>query len=98
GGSSPTVGVTGYTLGGGLGGLARKEGLAANGVSAVEVATGGGEHVRVAAGSDPELFWSLRGGGGPGVVTALEFSLLELATSDARSVAFDAEHATAVVY
>jgi hypothetical protein len=96
GGSSPTVGVTGYTLGGGLGWLARKEGLAANRVIAVELVTGTGEHVRVDAGSDPELFWSLRGGGGPGVVTALEFSLLELATSYAGSVAFDAEHAPAV--
>ena len=93
GGSSPTVGVTGYTLGGGLGWLAREHGLAANHVIAAELVTGTGEHVRVDAESDPELFWSLRGGGGPGVVTALEFSLLPLATSYAGSIAFDAEHA-----
>jgi FAD/FMN-containing dehydrogenase len=96
GGSSPTVGVTGYTLGGGLGWLAREHGLAADRVIAAEIITGGGEHVRVDAESDPELFWSLRGGGGPGVVIALEFSLLPLATSYAGSLAFDAEHAPAV--
>ena len=62
-------------------------------VIAAELVTGTGEHVRVDAESDPELFWSLRGGGGPGVVTALEFSLLPLATSYAGSIAFDAEHA-----
>ena len=96
GGSSPVVGVTGYTLGGGLGWLAREHGLASNQVIAAELVTGTGEHVRVDAESDPELFWSLRGGGGPGVVTALEFSLLPLATSYAGSIAFDAEHAPAV--
>ena len=96
GGSSPTVGVTGYTLGGGLGWLSREHGLAANRVIAAELITGTGEHVRVDAENDPELFWSLRGGGGPGVVTALEFSLLPLATSYAGSIAFDAEHAPVV--
>jgi FAD/FMN-containing dehydrogenase len=96
GGSSPTVGVTGYTLGGGLGWLAREHGLAANRVIAAELVTGTGEHVRVDAERDPELFWALRGGGGPGVVTALEFALLPLATSYAGSIAFDAEHAPAV--
>src|SRR5688500_4088207 len=47
GGSSTTVGVTGYTLGGGLGWLAREHGLAANRVIAAELVTGTGEQVRV---------------------------------------------------
>ena len=75
-GSSPDVGVAGYSLGGGIGWLARKHGLQANSLTAVELVTAEGEVVRADAGSHPELFWALRGGGGNfGVVTALEFRL-----------------------
>ena len=74
-GSSPNVGVTGYTLGGGLGWLARRYGLAANSVTAAEVVTPGGDLVRADAGHEPDLFWAVRGGGGVGVVTALEMRL-----------------------
>ena len=48
-GSAPDVGVVGYTLGGGIGWLARKHGLAANSVTAIEVVTGTGELVRADA-------------------------------------------------
>ena len=75
-GSSPDVGVVGYTLGGGLSWLARKHGLAANSVTAIEVVTPDGELVRATADDHAELFWALRGGGGNfGVVTAMEFRL-----------------------
>ncbi|MFG1943187.1 FAD-binding oxidoreductase [Nonomuraea sp. NPDC048826] len=75
-GSSPVVGVTGYTLGGGLGWFSRKYGLATADVLAADVVDASGAQVRVTAESDPELFWALRGGGGDfGVVTALEFAL-----------------------
>ncbi|MEO3871001.1 FAD-binding oxidoreductase [Nonomuraea sp. B12E4] len=75
-GSSPTVGVTGYTLGGGLGWLARKHGFAADSVVRAEVLLADGSKVTASADSHPELFWALRGGGGGfGVVTALEFRL-----------------------
>ena len=75
-GSSPDVGVVGYTLGGGLSWLARKHGLAANHVTAIEVVTPDGELVRATAEDHSELFWALRGGGGNfGVVTAMEFRL-----------------------
>jgi FAD/FMN-containing dehydrogenase len=75
-GSSPDVGVAGYTLGGGLGWLARRHGLAANSVTAIELVTADGRRRRVDHRHDPELFWALRGGGGRfGVVTALEFRL-----------------------
>jgi FAD/FMN-containing dehydrogenase len=74
--SSPNVGVTGYTLGGGLGWLARRYGLAANSVTAAELVTPGGDLVRADAGHEPDLFWAIRGGGGSvGVVTALEMRL-----------------------
>jgi hypothetical protein len=74
-GSSPDVGVTGYTLGGGLGWLARRYGLAGNSVTAAELVTPGGDLVRADAGHEPDLFWAVRGGGGVGVVTALEMRL-----------------------
>lgn len=75
-GSARDVGVVGYTLGGGLGWLARRHGLAANSVRAIEVVTADGEERRVDAGTDTELFWALRGGGGSfAVVTALELDL-----------------------
>jgi FAD/FMN-containing dehydrogenase len=75
-GSSPDVGIVGYTLGGGIGYLGRKHGIATNSVTAIELVTADGEHARVDASHDPELFWALRGGGGNyGVVTAMEFKL-----------------------
>ena len=75
-GSSPSVGVTGYTLGGGLGWLGRKYGFAADSVLRAEVVTADGEHVTASPRSHPDLFWALRGGGGGfGVVTSLEFRL-----------------------
>src|SRR4051794_3273553 len=63
-GSSPDVGIAGYSLGGGMGWLARKHGLQANAVTALELVTADGERVRADAESHPDLFWALRGGGG----------------------------------
>jgi hypothetical protein len=75
-GSSPDVGVVGYTLGGGLSWLSRRHGLAANSVLAIELVTADGRLVRCDRDNEPELFWALRGGGGSfGVVTAIEFVL-----------------------
>jgi hypothetical protein len=75
-GSSPDVGVVGYSLGGGLSWLSRRHGLAANSVLAIEIVTADGRVVRTDRDHEPELFWALRGGGGSfGVVTAMEFAL-----------------------
>ena len=63
-GSSPDVGVTGYTLGGGLSWLGRRYGFACNRVRAIELVTADGEQRTVDAENDPDLFWALRGGGG----------------------------------
>ena len=75
-GSSPDVGVVGYTLGGGMSWLGRSYGLAANNVQAIELVTADGRLVRADACHETELFWALRGGGGSfGVVTAIELRL-----------------------
>jgi FAD/FMN-containing dehydrogenase len=77
-GSSRTVGVTGYSLGGGVGWLSRKHGLQANALTAVEIVTADGELRRIDHDNETDLFWAIRGGGGNyGVVTALEFELYE---------------------
>ena len=72
-GSSPNVGVVGYTLGGGLSWLGRRFGFACNRVNAIDVVTAAdGEARRVDSENDPDLFWALRGGGGGyAIVTAL---------------------------
>ena len=78
-GSSPDVGVAGYTLGGGVGWLARRHGLASDALTAVEIVLPDGRLVRTDRDTEPDLFWALRGGGGNfGVVTALEMRLLPL--------------------
>jgi FAD/FMN-containing dehydrogenase len=76
-GSNPTVGVSGYTLGGGLSPtLGRSKGYAADHVRSLQVVTADGELRHVDANSEPELFWALRGGKGNfGVVTSLEFDV-----------------------
>ncbi|MEU4476186.1 FAD-binding oxidoreductase [Micromonospora sp. NPDC023888] len=76
-GSNPTVGIVGYTLGGGLSPtLGRSQGYAADHVRSLDVVTADGKLRHVDAESEPELFWALRGGKGNfGVVTSLEFDL-----------------------
>ena len=75
-GSTPDVSVVGYSLGGGIGWYARKHGMSANSVLAIELVTADGRFRRVDADHDAELFWALRGGGGNfGIVTAIEIQL-----------------------
>lgn len=75
-GSTPDVGAVGYTLGGGLGWLARKYGLSSDSVLRFEVVTADGEIRQVSKTEHPDLFWALRGGGGSmAVVTGMEIQL-----------------------
>ncbi len=75
-GSSPTVGVIGYTLGGGFGWLGRRYGLAAHSLTRADLVTASGDLITVDADHHPDLFWGLQGGTGNfGIVTALEFRL-----------------------
>ena len=74
-----TVGVSGYTLGGGTGYLSRKHGIAADNLVGAEVITAAGELVRASEEENPGLFWALRGGSGNfGVVTSFELRLHEV--------------------
>jgi FAD binding domain len=91
-GSSPDVGVTGFTLGGGLSWLGRKHGFACNRVSAIEVVTADGEIRTVDAENDADLFWAMRGGGGGyAIVVALHLKLLPIAEVYAGALLFPAE-------
>jgi FAD/FMN-containing dehydrogenase len=97
-GSSPDVGIAGYSLGGGLGWYARKLGLATNSVTAIELVTADGELVRADAQHEPDLFWALRGGGGGfGVVTAVEFRLYPITDAYAGFMVWDASEAERVL-
>ncbi len=91
-GSSPDVGVIGYTVGGGLSWLGRQHGFACNNVNAIELVTAEGEQRTVDANDDPDLFWALRGGGGGyAVVTALHLALLPIAEVYGGILIFPAE-------
>ncbi|MEA2311063.1 MAG: hypothetical protein QOE28_1031, partial [Solirubrobacteraceae bacterium] len=97
-GSSPDVGVVGYTLGGGLSWLGRRYGLAANRLLAVDLVTADGQLVRASRHERPELFWALRGGGGNfGAVVAIEFELIPMRTVYAGMLLFPAERSREVL-
>ncbi|GII02129.1 FAD-binding oxidoreductase [Planobispora takensis] len=93
-GSHQTVGVAGYTLGGGVGWLSRQYGFAADSVLHAEVVTADGRLLTAGAERHPDLFWAMRGGGGNfGVVTSLEFRLHPVARVYAGAAYFTAERA-----
>jgi FAD/FMN-containing dehydrogenase/enamine deaminase RidA (YjgF/YER057c/UK114 family) len=97
-GSSPDVGVSGYTLGGGIGWYARQLGLACNSVTAVELLDATGRLVRADADTEPDLFWAVRGGGGSfGLVTAVELRLFPVADAYAGMLLWDIADAGAVL-
>ncbi|WP_433466745.1 FAD-binding oxidoreductase [Spirillospora sp. CA-128828] len=97
-GSHASVGVTGFTLGGGVGPLSRRFGFAADHLLRAEIVTADGRHLTADAGRHPDLFWALRGGSGNfGVVTSLEFRLHPVSTVYAGVAMFPVERAADVL-
>jgi FAD/FMN-containing dehydrogenase len=93
-GTSTTVGVAGYTLGGGLGWLSRKHGFAADSLLRADVVTADGAIVRADKERNADLLWALRGGGANfGVVTSLELALHPVASVSAGTALFAFERA-----
>lgn len=91
-GSSPDVGVVGYTLGGGMGWLARKFGLATDSVRFFDVVTADGQLLRASATENSDLFWGLRGGGGSlGIVIGMEINLFPINTVYAGNLIYPIE-------
>src|SRR3954468_24763369 len=98
-GSSPDVGVVGYSLGGGIGWYARQLGMSANHVVGLELVLGDGTQVRADADTNPDVFWAARGGGGNfGIVTAIELRLFDIETAYAGMMLWDQEHADRVLH
>ncbi len=94
GGAISHTGIAGLTLGGGLGWLMAKHGLAADNLVAVELVTADGRVLDVTAGSDPDLFWALRGGGGNfGIAASLKYRLHPLTTVTGGLIAHPLERA-----
>jgi FAD/FMN-containing dehydrogenase len=98
-GSSPDVGVVGYTLGGGMSFIGRKHGLCANAVRAIELVTADGRQLRCDRDNEPDLFWALRGGGGSfGVVTAIELELFPIEQAYAGVLWYPIERGSEVLH
>src|SRR2546421_2880933 len=87
-----TTGGGGLTLGGGLGHLTRKHGLAIDNLLEAEIVLASGERVRASEEENPDLYWAIRGGGGNfGVVTSFLFRLHEVGTVIAGPTFWPAE-------
>lgn len=98
-GSCPTVGITGLTLGGGVGVLSPSFGLTCDQLKEVEIVTADGKVRTANGGVEPDLFWAMRGGGGGsfGAVTALTFELRPAPTVTTFYLEWDFQVAGAVL-
>ncbi|XTR51938.1 FAD-binding oxidoreductase [Pseudarthrobacter sp. So.54] len=97
GGIVGSTGVSGLTLGGGIGYLNRKYGLSCDNLLSADVVTAEGKFLTAREGENDDLFWALRGGGGNfGVVTSLEFQLHPVDMVHAGIIIYPLEHAETV--
>lgn len=98
GGVISSTGVAGLTLGGGIGWLVGKHGMAIDNLLSVDLVTADGESITASVDRHPELFWALRGGGGNfGVATSFEFALHPQGNVLAGYVAYPIEQARDVL-
>jgi FAD/FMN-containing dehydrogenase len=76
GGVVGSTGIAGLTLGGGVGWLMPKYGLALDNLRAADLVMADGRAVRASADENPDLWWAIRGGGGNfGIATSLQYAL-----------------------
>src|SRR5713101_3561786 len=98
GGIISTTGITGLTLGGGIGYLARGYGLSIDNLISADVVTADGQVRTASETENPDLFWALRGGGGNfGVVTSLKYRLHEVDQLFAGPIFYNLEDADSLL-
>ncbi|MDD9380318.1 FAD-dependent oxidoreductase [Streptomyces sp. ZAF1911] len=98
GGIVPTTGIAGLTLGGGIGYLNRKYGLACDNLLSADVVTADGEFLTASATENEDLFWGLRGGGGNlGVVTSFEYAVHDVGPVLAGELVYPLDQAEEVL-
>src|SRR6516162_4836191 len=98
GGIISTTGITGLTLGGGIGYLARGCGLSVDNLISADVVTAEGKFITASAHENEDMFWGLRGGGGNfGVVTSLEYRLHEVDQVFAGPIFYNLEDADSLL-
>jgi FAD/FMN-containing dehydrogenase len=91
-GSSPAVGAVGFSTGGGLSVVSRTYGFAADHIRSFEIVTADGQLRQVDAGSEPDLFWAVRGGKGNfGIVTSMVVDLFPITTLYGGAIYYPAE-------
>jgi len=97
GGLVSTTGIAGFTLGGGLGWLMRRFGLACDNLLSVDLVTADGQFLTVSAEEHPDLLWGFRGAGPNfGIATALEYRLYPVGPVLAGRLVYPFERATEV--
>ena len=98
-GSCPTVGVAGYSLGGGESSLTPKFGYGCDSIVSLEAVTADGKILAASAKENPDLFWAMRGAGANfGIATSIEFQLHPIETVLSGSLRYPIHQATKVLH